>query len=248
MKSKSTWMVRAEVGGKYFEDFKSKSIVAIGWLELGDMSPLKNREAFSQAVAKAYPEMKKMQVAVSAGQTYRFVREIKVGDRVLTYDPSGRVYLVGTINSDYFYEPSLIEGDPNCRRVTWEGEVSRDMLSVSTKNSLGAISTLFLLPDEAASEIEGLLSGKKPVPTLMEPEEEETAVGSILKDIQGKASSSLKTRWLSWTGRRCNTVLLVCSGLWDIKRAFPQADQTREKILWPHPMALGLKAHALSWK
>lgn len=194
MKSKSTWMVRAEVGGKYFEDFESQSIVAIGWLELGDMSPLKNREAFSQAVAKAYPEMKKMQVAVSAGQTYRFVREIKVGDRVLTYDPSGRVYLVGTINSDYFYEPSLIEGDPNCRRVTWEGEVSRDMLSVSTKNSLGAISTLFLLPDEAASEIEGLLSGKKPVPTLMEPEEEETAVGSILKDIQGKAFEFIKDK------------------------------------------------------
>lgn len=111
MKAKPIWMVHAEVGGKYFEDFKAKSIVAIGWVGLGDMNSLSNREAFTQAVAKAYPEMKKMQVAVSAGQLYRFVREMKVGDRVLTYDPSGRVYLVGTINSDYFYDPSFIEDD-----------------------------------------------------------------------------------------------------------------------------------------
>ena len=194
MKAKPTWMVRAEVGGKYFEDFKGKSIVAIGWLELGDMSSLTKREDFSQAVSKAYPEMKKMQVAISGGQLYRFVREMKAGDRVLTYDPSGRVYLVGTISGDYFYNPSLIEEDPNCRSVTWEGEVSRDLLSVSTKNSLGAISTLFLLPDEAASEIENLLAGKQPVKTVAEPEDEETAVGSILKDIQVKAFEFIKDK------------------------------------------------------
>ena len=108
MKAKTMWMVRAEVGGKYFEDFKAKSIVAIGWVGLGDMKSLSNREAFTRSMAKAYPEMKKMQVAISAGQLYRFAREMKVGDRVLTYDPSGRVYLVGTINSDYFYDPSFM--------------------------------------------------------------------------------------------------------------------------------------------
>lgn len=190
MKANPIWMVRAEVGGKYFEDFKAKSIVAIGWVGLGDMKSLSNREAFTQAVAKAYPEMKKMQVAISAGQLYRFAREMKVGDRVLTYDPSGRVYLVGTINSDYFYDPSFVEDDPNCRRVIWEGEVSRDLLSVSTKNSLGAISTLFLLPDEAAIEIEALLAGKQPA----KPEDEDVAVGTILKDIQSKAFEFIKDK------------------------------------------------------
>lgn len=194
MSKKTMWMVRAEVGGKFFEDFKANSIVAIGWFELGDMSSISNRDAFSQAVSKAYPEMKKMQVAVSAGQVFRFVREMKVGDRVLTYDPSGRVYLVGTIISEYFYDPSFIKEDPNCRRVTWEGEVSRDLLSVSTKNSLGAISTLFQLPDEAASEIEALLAGKQPAKTTVEPEDEETAVGTILKDIQSKAFEFIKDK------------------------------------------------------
>jgi restriction system protein len=194
MKTKQMWMVRAEVGGKYFEDFKSKSIVAIGWLALGDMSSLKTRETFTQAVAKAYPEMKKMQIAISAGQSYRFAREMKVGDRVLTYDPSGRVYLVGTITSDYFYDTSIIEEDPNCRRVQWQGNVSRDLLSISTKNSLGAISTLFLLPEEAADEIEGLLTGAKPAKLAVETEDEETAFGTLLKDIQNKALEFIKDK------------------------------------------------------
>lgn len=194
MALKPLWMVRAEIGGKYFDDFKSKSIVAIGWMKMGDMTPLKTRDAFIQAVAKAFPEMKKMQVAISAGQTYRFAREMKIGDRMLTYDPSRRVYLVGTITSDYFYDPSLLEDDPNCRRVEWQGEVPRDLLSVSTKNSLGAISTLFLLPDDAAIEIESLLAGGAPVKAAAEAEDEETAVSTLLKDIQGKAFEFIKDK------------------------------------------------------
>lgn len=194
MTLKPLWMVRAEVGGQYFDDFKLKSIVAVGWMKLGDMSPLKTREAFTQAAAKAYPEMKKMQVAISAGQTFRFAREMKIGDRVLTYGPSRRVYLVGTITSDYFYDTSLLEDDPNCRRVEWQGEVSRDLLSVSTKNSLGAISTLFLLPEDAAIEIESLLAGGIPAKPAVEAEDEETAVNTLLKDTQGKAFEFIKDK------------------------------------------------------
>lgn len=194
MPQKSMWMVRAEVGGKYFDDFKTKSIVAIGWTKMGDMSCLNSREAFSQAASKAFPDMKKMQVANSAGQTYRFAREMKVGDRVLTYDPSRRVYLVGTISSEYFYDKSLLEDDPNCRRVEWQGEVSRDLISVSSKNSLGAISTLFMLPDEAAIEIETLLSGEVPAKQIVEIEDEAIAVGTLLKDIQGKAFEFIKDK------------------------------------------------------
>ncbi len=73
MKTKTMWMVRAEVGGKYFEEFKAKSIVAIGWLKLGDMSPLTNREAFIKAVTKAYPENKKMHYQNFRGCYWNFV-------------------------------------------------------------------------------------------------------------------------------------------------------------------------------
>ena len=194
MRKKPMWMVRAEVGGKYFEDFKTKSIVAVGWGELGDMSPLDSRDAFNHAMARTFPEMKKMQIAIAAGQAYRFVREVKVGDRVLTYDPSARLYLVGTVASDYFFDPSLIKEDPNSRRVEWQGQVARDLLSVSTKNTLGAISTLFLLSDDAADEVEGLLAGRKAVKAAVEVEDEDTAVDTLLKDIQNKAFEFIKDK------------------------------------------------------
>jgi restriction system protein len=113
---------------------------------------------------------------------------------VLTYDPSARVYLVGTIVSDYFYDPSLIEDDPNARRVDWQGDIPRDLLSVATKNSLGAISTLFLLPGEATTEIEGHLAGKSPKEKASEVEDEDNAVDEILRDIQVKAVEFIKDK------------------------------------------------------
>lgn len=194
MKTKPMWMVRAEVGGKYFEDFKEKSIVAIGWVPLGDMSKLQTRNDFSKAVTQNWLQWNKRKVAASTGTLYRFVREIKVGDRVLTYDPSTRVYLVGTVVSDYFHDPGLIEDDPNARRVDWQGDVPRDLLSVATKNSLGAISTLFLLPEEAAAEIEGHLAGKFRKEKNAQVEDEENAVDEILRDIQEKAVEFIKDK------------------------------------------------------
>lgn len=90
MAGKPMWMVRAGEGGVIVDDFRTGSFVAIGWPELGDMTALKSREQFTKAVEKTYPEQRKMQVAVSAGQVFRFVREMKPGDRILTYDPSQR--------------------------------------------------------------------------------------------------------------------------------------------------------------
>jgi restriction system protein len=188
------WMVRADTGGRLFEDFKKHSFVGIGWHDMGNMGGLKAREDFSQAVAKAWPENKPMQVASAAGQAYRFVREIKIGDRILTYDPSERMYLLGTVDDDYRYEPDRPGGFANVRRVKWEEEIARDRLSVATRNSLGAISTLFLVPSEAAAEIEGL--ARKDGPSFSSDIQEEDAiqVDAILKDIQSKAFEFIKDK------------------------------------------------------
>ncbi|OGB25740.1 MAG: restriction endonuclease [Burkholderiales bacterium RIFCSPLOWO2_02_FULL_57_36] len=190
------WMVRAEVGGRYFEEFKTLSIVAIGWADVGDMSMLKTRDDFTQAINRVYKDMKKAQVAMSSSQTYRFVREIQNGDRVITYDPSERVYLVGTIVSEYEYVPDLIQDDPNIRRVRWEGEVSRDVLSVSARNSLGAISTLFLIPPDVAKEIESLVTtpGKTNAADEQKNEEEQQQVDLLLKDVQAKGFEFIKDK------------------------------------------------------
>lgn len=192
--SKSMWMVRAQRGGRLFDEFESKSLVAIGWEEMGNMAHLQTRQEFSAAVAQAWPGSKPGQVAASAGQAFRFVREIKQGDRVVTYDPSERVYLIGTISGDYAFDPSQISDNANIRRVSWSGRVFRDQLTVSTRNSLGAISTLFLVPSEAAAELESRLKGGALPVAEENPVEESEDADSIFKDVQDRAFEFIKDK------------------------------------------------------
>lgn len=197
MSNKPMWMVRAGEGGFLFDDFKSESLVSIGWHEAGNLSRFKTRADFTQAMSLGLPGAKAGQVAASAGQTYRFVREIKVGDQVVSYDRSERTYLVGSLVGDYEYRPERSTEHPNMRRVQWSGEVPRDSLSVAARNSLGAISTLFLIPVSVAAEMVSLLTApKSSVPAkpvvagLAEPDE----VNDLYKDVQSKGFEFIKDR------------------------------------------------------
>jgi restriction system protein len=195
-------MVRAEVGGKLFDDFHERSLVAIGWSKLGDLRHLVTRDDFKKAYPAGYPwETPNKQIA-AAGTLYRFVHELKVGDRVVTYGPSKRQYLVGRVKSDYRFDPSIIEENPNVREVTWDGEVSRDNLTVTARNSLGAISTLFQIPNEVIQEMVSLLSAKsEPTEATSAPIlEESDDVELLFRDQQGRAVEFIKDRLskLTW--------------------------------------------------
>jgi restriction system protein len=197
MSMKPMWMVRAGEGGFRFEDFKTDALVSIGWPEVGDMARYQTRADFTRAIALGLPGAKAGQVAASAGQTYRFVREIGVGDSVVSYDRSERTYLVGEVLGAYEYRPERSAEHPNIRRVRWLGSVSRDALSVSARNSLGAISTLFLIPAPVATEIAQLLAGaerktpKDPEPALVQALDE---VDDLYKDVQSKGFEFIKDR------------------------------------------------------
>jgi restriction system protein len=194
MNGKQMWVVRAASGGRNFDEFRTRSFVAIGWQAMGDMSDLKTREDFTRRVTERFPDSRKAQTAVSAGQAFRFVREIKVGDRIVTYGPEERIYLVGTITGEYEYSPSSFADAPNLHRVSWEGKVSRDLLSVSTRNSLGAISTLFQVPSDAAEEIERLLRSGAITTAPAPVQDEATEVDALLKDVQAKAFEFIKDK------------------------------------------------------
>lgn len=196
MSAKTMWMVRAGEGGFRFEDFKEGSLTSIGWADLGELSALNSRDDFYKAVAKTYPKNKSAQVSAAAGQIYRFVREIKVGDAVITYGRSERIYLVGSVTDDYEYAPSVSDEQPNIRRVKWRGQVNRDGLSVGARNSLGAISTLFLVPADVAAEIEQLLIGGKSVeaPAGLADLAVDDQVDDLYKDIQSKGFEFIKDK------------------------------------------------------
>ena len=158
--AKNMWMVRAGEGAFLIDDFKRKNYVAIGWNELDDLSGIKRKDKIKKLVEDANIYKKKLQIAVAAGQIGRFLLDFKKKDYVVTYDPNDRVYLVGEIQSDYQYNTKISEYH-HVRMVKWLGEVSRDKLTVKTKNSLGAISTIFEIKDTAKKEMLRILEGKE---------------------------------------------------------------------------------------
>lgn len=147
-------MVRAGRKGLQFETFRDEKIIAIGWRGVGDFSLLKNKEAFVSRVTEVYPQYKEQQVIMAASQLFRFAREFKIGDKVVTYDSGGRRYLCGLIEGDYKYVPKASEEEfENIRSVNWTHEKARDELSANARNSLGAISTIFQIADFASNEL-----------------------------------------------------------------------------------------------
>jgi restriction system protein len=108
MNKNQLWMVKAGEGAFLKDDFINKSIVSIGWNETGDLSTIDKLDKIKGLLSSKYPEYKSGTVNISAGQIYRFVHEFKIGDAVMTYNPSERVYWIGEIDSEYRLQKSEV--------------------------------------------------------------------------------------------------------------------------------------------
>jgi restriction system protein len=71
-----------------------------GWREVGPISAETSDEEIDDRFAKTYPDEGENTRHVWASQVRRYLREIRVGDGVITYDPGERAYLLGRIESD----------------------------------------------------------------------------------------------------------------------------------------------------
>jgi len=187
------WMVRSS-GGDYASEFKDHGIVAIGWKSVGSLKNLKTREEIIARVRESWPNDKPRKAVVSGSQLNKFANVMKTGDRVITYDPSRRVYSIGKISGTYSFDENDEDGLANRRSVVWQAEIDRDKLSVPTKNSLGSTLTIFELPESAEAEIDRLLSGQTASedsqPSLSEDAGVDVEI--IFDDIQSKAREFIK--------------------------------------------------------
>ncbi len=151
MSNTPLWMVRAGGGSAYASDFVDGSFVGIGFGFVGEVtSPIDKGELQARLTAM-HPAMKPGKVQMEVSQVTRFYDELRVGDRVMTYDASQRLYFLGRIDSDVEHREHPLS---RARRVTWERQTHRDALTQSTRNQLGAIMTLFLVKDDATAELD----------------------------------------------------------------------------------------------
>ena len=155
------WKITAGRDAAFIDDFVSQNVVAIGWPLIGDLSEVHGRESIRQLLSLAYPTYTAGELSANTGQIYRFRDELTVGELVLVYDPSSRLYHTGVVSGEYVYRPDFTAEMRHTRPVRWAQTVERDSLTVQTKNSLGSISTIFCVSPAAEVEIRAILSGTK---------------------------------------------------------------------------------------
>jgi restriction system protein len=196
------WKVNAGRRSVFASEFLNRNIVAIGWAEAGDYTATCSKDELYSRIKAAYPDRTDRQTEVAVGQIWRFLREVRQGDAVLTYDPSTRLYHLGLIDGDPQYRPDDIPSLPVQRSVRWHSSVSRDDLSPRAKGKLGAILTLFLVEDQTVGELQAIASGNRPAPLSLEggqrlDDEDPEAVADPLDNLQEQAIEHIKDRLLS---------------------------------------------------
>jgi len=145
-----TWFVRAGKNAAFIDDFRSGSIVAVGWKEAGPIAVDADDDTMTALFDRTFPTSKPAARRVWQAQVRRFLTEIAPGDPVATYDANARVYLLGTVaGAPEWRDVHLCR----VRRVRWTHHVLRDVLTVDTRNGLGSIATLFRANQEVSDEI-----------------------------------------------------------------------------------------------
>lgn len=181
---KRWWMIRDGDNNELIPIWKDKGIASIGCPKLGDPKQYQSKEEMLAIANDGFADSKPNARKSWINQVWRFSREIKKGDRVITYFKETREYLVGTVIEGHFYSESIEDPTyPNNIKVEWEETtVIRDTLSQVAKNSLGSILTVFCV-DEWGGEIEQLLQS----PFVETEETDEVEESEIIEDLVNKS-------------------------------------------------------------
>lgn len=193
------WMVRAGRNAVYADEFVDQGVVALGWHELGPLDSRISREDLAQRYAETYPRHSKGKAALDVGQVHRFVVEMAAGDAVCTYDSDQRRYCLGEVASDCSMRDHALS---RYREVKWTRHVLRDTLTAATRNSLGAIMSLFVVPDAAAQELlQKASSIDEPLGEVARPKRDEQEAsedhdfGSVdLDEVASRAAEYIEDR------------------------------------------------------
>jgi restriction system protein len=186
------WGIHGGKTGDADRLFLKKKNVALGWSAMGDLNTLSaDREAFKLKVAQVYPDKKPGAVPNNAGQLFRFVHEMQVGDFVVYPSKSDRQIHVGKITGQYTYSTKLETGYPHLRSVDWLSSFPRTRFSQGALYEIGSAMSFFQIKNYA-EEFKAAISGQEPIAekdetvSIVSEEIEETTQDFILKQLAQK--------------------------------------------------------------
>src|SRR5215211_1667851 len=150
---------------RYETDFLGKGVIALGWNDVGDLARLQpTRDAFRDVVEKMYPGNKPGAIANWAGQLFRFVHEMKVGDIVVYPHRWERTINIGVVDGGYFFAAGGVYRQQ--RNVTWKRTgLARTQFSQGALYEVGSALTLFSVRSHAL-EFEAALEGEVVAPPV----------------------------------------------------------------------------------
>ncbi|HEV7733470.1 MAG TPA: restriction endonuclease [Candidatus Binatia bacterium] len=172
--------------------------MGVGWGEVGDLSSVSQVDGIRARVAAAFPEHSPGKQVITTRQLFKIRTLIENGDRVLTYDPVQREYLIGTVDGPYRYSTGTISDSAHLRNVTWDVRVSRDKLTPASRNTLGSTLTIFEPGEDVLADIENAIAGKSvsPAPPSAVVSEPEQGLDEIREDTLNRAHEFIKDRLL----------------------------------------------------
>ena len=173
------WGIHAGKTGDADTLFLKKKCVALGWAKMGNLSSLKDRDAFKEAVAKAYPESKPGAIPNNAGQLFRFVHEMKSGDLVVYPSKLDHQIHIGRVTGPYQYDSSIEAGYPHLRSVEWLKTFPRTHFSQGALYEIGSAMSFFQVKTYAEEFIAALEGKASPLPVA-----QDETVGQVAEDIE----------------------------------------------------------------
>ena len=154
------WGIRPGKEAEIVQQIRQKSILAIGWHEVGDLSSLPDKQAIQEQYNKVFLKHSKSEAAYAVTQLDYFAHEIKVKDITLVPVPQERKVLVGEISGNYEYNPNFISTHyPNLRALKWLKEIPYDEISIGLKGALETPRTVSELTKKHGAEIRRLIEG-----------------------------------------------------------------------------------------
>jgi restriction system protein len=159
--------------------FRKQRTIGLGWPEMGDLQALaQTREAYKTRLGLARPDIKTGAIPVAAGQMYRFVNEMKLGDHVIYRSKVSQQFHIGIVRGDYKYNPKVNSAYPHQRELEWVKEMSPTTMTQGALYEMGSAMSFFKVRNYADEWQAGLSSsaGTKKIVKPIDPHEDDSVV------------------------------------------------------------------------
>lgn len=190
----SVWLVRAGKHGESEDEVLNNDIVAIGWIEMPDLSDIKSRDQLKHRLDEIYPGKKKMAIANEAGQIWTFLNKIKEGDLVVLPSKFHASIAIGKVTGPYRYRTDLSDHTFHTRPVEWiKTDIPRNAFEQDLLYSLGAYMTVCQIKrNNAEKRIKKVLAGQNDIKSLKDEDStEDSEVMDEEVDIESVASDQI---------------------------------------------------------